>query len=50
MRSSEATPIVIKNVMYLPTPYGRVVALQADTGKELWSYQTTGQATQRGVE
>jgi quinoprotein glucose dehydrogenase len=50
MRASEATPIVVKNVMYLPTPYGRVVALQADTGRELWSYQATGQPTQRGVE
>jgi quinoprotein glucose dehydrogenase len=26
-RSSEATPIVVKGVMYLPTPYGRVLAL-----------------------
>ena len=51
MRASEATPIVVKNVMYLPTPYGRVVALQADSGKELWSYQVpAGQPTQRGVE
>ena len=51
MRGSEATPIVVKNVMYLPTPYGRVVALQADSGKELWSYQVpNGQPTLRGVE
>lgn len=34
---SEAIPLVISNVMYLPTPYGRVVALDASTGQEKWS-------------
>lgn len=34
---SEAIPIVVDNVMYLPTPYGRVVALDASTGKERWA-------------
>lgn len=37
-RISEATPIVVDGVMYLPTPYGTVNALDADTGKELWTY------------
>jgi len=32
------TPIMIDNVLYLSTPYNRVVALDADTGRELWSY------------
>ena len=32
------TPIVIGNVMYLPIQGTIVVALQADTGKELWKY------------
>jgi quinoprotein glucose dehydrogenase len=36
---SEQTPLVIKGVMYLGTPYGRVVALDADTGKEIWVYE-----------
>jgi len=35
---SEATPLVIRGVMYLPTPYAEVVALDADTGKRLWAY------------
>ena len=50
--ASEATPIVIKGVMYLPTPYGRVVALDADTGKALWAYSLPGrdQPSTRGVE
>src|SRR5450759_4780330 len=34
----EATPLMIDNVLYLSTPYNRVVALNADTGAELWSY------------
>ena len=32
------TPIVIGNVMYLPIQGTIVVALQADSGKELWKY------------
>jgi quinoprotein glucose dehydrogenase len=34
---SEAIPIVVANTMYLPTPYGRIVALDATTGAEKWS-------------
>jgi quinoprotein glucose dehydrogenase len=32
------TPLMIENVLYLSTPYNRVVALDAETGKEIWSY------------
>jgi quinoprotein glucose dehydrogenase len=34
---SEFTPIVVKGVMYFGSPFGRVVALDATTGKELWT-------------
>jgi quinoprotein glucose dehydrogenase len=34
----QATPLMIENVLYLSTPYNRVVALDAETGAELWSY------------
>jgi quinoprotein glucose dehydrogenase len=34
----EATPIMIDNVLYLSTPYHRVVALDAETGRELWAF------------
>ena len=34
----EATPVVTDGVMYLPTPYNRVVALDAASGRELWAY------------
>src|SRR5581483_4885649 len=49
--SSEDTPIVIKGVMYVSTPYGRVVALDAATGTERWAYQVPrgDQPATRGV-
>ncbi len=34
----EATPLMIGGVLYLSTPYNRVVALDAATGREIWSY------------
>jgi len=36
--SFQATPIVVDGVMYLSTPLGRVLALNPETGKELWEY------------
>jgi glucose dehydrogenase len=47
--SSEATPIDVNGVMYLPAA-NRVVAFEAETGKELWQYPVTGGApSRRGV-
>jgi len=48
---SEATPLVIRGIMYLPTPYGRVVAVDAANGHELWAYALPprDQAATRGV-
>src|SRR5262245_54395725 len=34
----QTTPLMIDNVLYLSTPYNRVVALDAETGREIWSY------------
>ena len=34
--SFEATPLVHRDVMYLSTPFGRVIALDAATGAERW--------------
>jgi quinoprotein glucose dehydrogenase len=34
----QATPLMIGGVLYLSTPYNRVVALDPETGRELWSY------------
>ena len=38
---AEATPIVVNGVMYVPAG-NQVVALDADTGKEIWSHRTSG--------
>src|SRR5581483_9495461 len=35
----EATPIVVNGVMYLPVAGTRVLALEAETGKELWRHE-----------
>ena len=49
--SSETTPLVVDGMMYLATPYGRVVALDPTTGKELWDFQLpSGNPSTRGVE
>src|SRR5215831_14093255 len=47
--NSEATPIVVNGVMYVPAA-NRVLALESETGKEIWSYRLTGGApSRRGV-
>ena len=46
---SQITPIVVNGIMYLPSG-NRVVALDTDTGKEVWRYDLkSGQASNRGV-
>ncbi|MBN9587983.1 MAG: PQQ-binding-like beta-propeller repeat protein [Alphaproteobacteria bacterium] len=49
--ASENTPIVVDGVMFVSTPYGRVLALDAETGKERWAYHVPGgdQPATRGV-
>lgn len=49
--ASEATPLVVNGVMYLSTPYNRVVALDAATGQEKWVHvlENRDQAPTRGV-
>ena len=36
--SFEATPLMIDDVLYLSTPYHRAVALNAETGAQLWAF------------
>ena len=53
----EATPIMVDGVLYLSTPFSRVVALDAETGRERWvfdpgldrSRRHHGMTTSRGV-
>ena len=34
----EATPLVVDGVMYITTPFSRLIALDPETGKELWAF------------
>ena len=34
----EASPVMVNDVLYLSTPYNRVVALDAATGERIWDY------------
>lgn len=53
----EATPIMVDGVLYVSTPFSRVVALDAETGNELWTFDPgldrsnrgQGMTTSRGV-
>lgn len=51
-----ATPIVVDGVMYIGSPLGRIIALDPETGDELWTFDsevdrggTYGDFTNRGV-
>ena len=47
--NSQATPIVVDDVMYVPAA-DRVVALEPETGREMWRYQVADAApSRRGV-
>ncbi len=47
--NSQATPIVVNGIMYLPSA-GRVVALDPERGTELWSVAVSGSGpSRRGV-
>src|SRR3972149_1645760 len=37
--SFQASPIVIDGIMYITTPFNDAIALNAETGKELWHYR-----------
>ena len=55
-RSLEVTPLVVDGRMYISTPLGRVIALDPETGRELWKFDPKvdrdvgfGDFTSRGV-
>jgi quinoprotein glucose dehydrogenase len=51
LAGGETTPLVVNGVMYVSTPYARVVALDPTTGKERWVFTLpAGQPPLRGVE
>jgi len=50
-RLAEAIPIVVGNHMYISSPYGQVIALNATTGAEEWKFSLpdSDTPTERGV-
>ncbi len=50
--ASQITPLVVGGRMFLTTPYNRVVALDPESGTELWATAIPGpgQPSQRGLE
>jgi quinoprotein glucose dehydrogenase len=48
--ASEATPIMVDGVVYLPTPYHTVIALNAESGQLVWTHTLeNGSPSTRGV-
>jgi quinoprotein glucose dehydrogenase len=52
LQPSQVTPLIVGGLMYITSPYNEVLALDAATGAEAWSFDTrdVGQAARRGVE
>jgi len=49
-RSLETTPIAVNNALYFSTQNQKIVALEADTGKEIWKYDPKSNTREhRGV-
>ena len=51
LRRTETTPLVVDSVLYMPTPYNAIIALDAASGKQLWEYKipNSANAGTRGV-
>ena len=48
-RASQATPLVAGGLLYLSSPYGRVVALEPESGKKVWEYESEMSPSGRGI-
>lgn len=48
-RTTESTPLVIGTTMFVGTPYNRVLALDAETGKKIWEYEGPHTPALRGI-
>jgi len=49
VRRSSTTPLVISGVLYMSTAYNRVVALEPESGKKLWEYESQHTPAMRGI-
>jgi glucose dehydrogenase len=48
-RASQATPLVVDGMLYLSSPYNRIVALEPETGKKIWEYESEYTPSSRGI-
>lgn len=48
-RLNEAIPIEVNGVIYTCTAYRQIVALDAETGKEIWAYNSPHPPAMRGI-
>ena len=48
-RASQATPLVANGIMYLGTPYGRLLAIEPETGKKIWERELEHTPAGRGI-
>jgi glucose dehydrogenase len=49
IRASQATPLVVDGMLYLSSPYNRIVALEPETGKKIWEYESDSTPSTRGI-
>lgn len=56
MTTFQATPILVDGVLFVSTVYGRIIALEPETGEEIWTYSSgvdptvhRGEFASRGV-
>lgn len=49
VRRTEDIPIVIDDVMYVSTAYHQILALDAESGKVIWDYNSPHQVALRGI-
>ncbi|HVW86401.1 MAG TPA: PQQ-binding-like beta-propeller repeat protein [Bryobacteraceae bacterium] len=49
VRRSESVPLVVNGVLYMSTPYNRVVALEPETGRKIWEYESAHTPALRGI-
>jgi glucose dehydrogenase len=49
MRMSESIPLVVDGVLYMSTAYRQIIALNAETGEKIWTYDSPHPPALRGV-
>lgn len=48
-RASQATPLMVDGMLCVSSPYNRIVALEPETGKKIWEYESDATPSSRGI-